>query len=239
MHHIVDLLQLAHANNLEGRIDEPAAEEVNRLARILAVANIGPLDRLHANDRLEDRCTEVRTSGQTNGDDGAAGPEVLGRLLERLLVDGDQNDGVGPEAVLGGRLDVLDDVGGLGKVDEGVGAELLDHGLLLVARVDADDLEAHGFGVLARERAETSAGTDNGDGLAGASVRLLESLVDGDTCAEDGGDGVEGDVFGYSGNVGGFGDGVLLEGTVDCVAGEEGFGAERLVPCLAEVTGQA
>jgi hypothetical protein len=37
----------------------------------------------------------------------------------------------------------------------------------------------------------------------------------------------------------GFGDAVFLEGTVDCVAGEEGLGTQRLVGLLAEVAGEA
>ena len=51
-----------------------------------------------------------------------------------------------------------------------MGAELLDHGFFLVARVDADDLEAHGLGVLASERTETSSGTDDCDRLAGTGA---------------------------------------------------------------------
>lgn len=36
-----------------------------------------------------------------------------------------------------------------------------------------------------------------------------------------------------------FGNGVLLEGSVDCVSGEKSFRAKRFVSGLAEVTGQA
>lgn len=39
--------------------------------------------------------------------------------------------------------------------------------------------------------------------------------------------------------MGGFADGVLLEGAVDGVAGQEGFGAEGLVGLLAEVALEA
>ena len=120
-----------------------------------------------------------------------------------------------------------------------MGAEFLDHCLFLVAGVDTDDLETHGLGVLAGERTKTSSGTDNGHRLPRPRVRLLQSLVDGDTCAKDRSNGVEGNVFGYSCNVRRFGDGVLLESSVNCVAGKQGFGAERFVACLAEVTGQA
>ena len=110
MHHIVDLLELAHPHDLERSIDEAPAEEINGLARVLAVADIGALDRLDANDGFEDRRAEVCAGREADGDDGPAGPEVLGRLLEWLFVDGDQDDGVGSETVLGGGLDVFDDV---------------------------------------------------------------------------------------------------------------------------------
>lgn len=42
-----------------------------------------------------------------------------------------------------------------------------------------------------------------------------------------------------AGNVGSFGNAVLLEGAIDSVAGEEGLGAEGLIGLLAEVAGQA
>lgn len=164
----------------------------------------------------------------------------LGGLLEGLLVDGDEDDGVRAEAVTGGSLDVLDEVGALCKVDKVRGAELGQaHFLLLVARVDADDVETHGLCVLAGEGAETSTGADDGDGLAGAGARLLESLVDGDAGAQDGGDGGKVALFGDAGDVGGLGDAVLLKGAVDGVAGQEGLGAEGLVGGLAEVTCEA
>lgn len=41
-----------------------------------------------------------------------------------------------------------------------------------------------------------------------------------------------------TGDVGGLGNAVLLEGAVDGVAGEEGLGAEGLVGLLAEVAGE-
>ena len=239
MHHVVDFLQFTHANNLERCVDETPAEEVNGLAGVLAVSDVRSLDRLDTNDGLEDRCAKVRTSGETDGNDGPTGSEVLGGLLERLLVDSHQDDGVGPEAVLGGSLHVFDDVRRFGEVNEGMSAELLDHRLFFFARVNTDDLETHSFGILAGERAKASPGTNNGNRLARASVRLLQSLVDSDTCAEDRGDGIQGDIFGYSCDVCGFRDSVLLKRSVHCVAGEKGFGTERFVTCLAEITGQA
>ena len=164
----------------------------------------------------------------------------LGGLLEGLLVDGDEDDGVGSEAVACCSLDVLDEVGALCKVDKVRGAKLVQaHFLLLITGVDADNAQAHGLCVLAGEGAETSTGANDGDGLAWSGARLLESLVDGDTGAQDGRDGGEVALLGDAGDVGGLGDGVLLEGAVDSVAGEEGLGAEGLIGGLAEVAREA
>ena len=110
MHQVVDLLQLAHPNDLERRIDEPPAEKINGLAGIFAVADVGPLDRLDSNDCLEDWRAEVRAGWQADCDDGPARAKVFGGLLEGFLVDSDEDDCVGPEAILGGGLDVLDHV---------------------------------------------------------------------------------------------------------------------------------
>ena len=138
-----------------------------------------------------------------------------------------------PQAVLRRALHVLDDVLARGKVDEGRAAELLQrHLLLLLAGVDGDDAEAHGLGVLLRERAEAAAGADDRHRLARPRPGLFQALVHGDAGAEHGGHAREVDVLGDLGDVGALGDGVLLEGAVDGVAGEEGFGAERFVGLL-------
>lgn len=89
--------------------------------------------------------------------------------------------------------------------------------------------QTHGFSILAGKRSETASSSDNGNSLARTSSRLLQSLVNGNTGAENWGDSLEVAFFGNARNVGGFGNAVLLECAVDCVAGEEGFGAERFV----------
>lgn len=75
--------------------------------------------------------------------------------------------------------------------------------------------------------------------MTGSNTRLLDSLVDGDTSAKNGGDGIERNVFGDSSNVSSFGNAVLLEGSIDSVAGEEGLFTKRLVGLLAEAASQA
>lgn len=226
MHHIIDLLQLAHPNNLKWYLNQPPPEEINRLGRILAIPNVRTLDGLHPDDGLKHRRAEECTSWQANSDDSPAGAHILGSLLEGFLVDSDEEYGVGARAVFGARLNVFDHVLRLGEVDKVLCTQLASHHLfLLVSSVDTDDSEAHSFCILAGERAETTAGTDNRYGLAWSSAGFFEAFVDGDTGTEDRCNGVERDVPGYSCNVGGFGNAVLLEGAVDSVAGEEGFRA--------------
>ena len=143
-------------------------------------------------------------------------------------------------SVLGRLLHLLDHVLASGEIDESCRTQLLQaHLLLLVARVDGDHVQAHGFGILLGEGSEAATSTNDGDGLARLSTRLLQALVDGDTGAENGGDGSEVTLLGDAGNVGSLSDTVLLEGAIDGVAGEEGLGAEGLVGALAEVTSKA
>ncbi|CRJ80561.1 hypothetical protein BN1708_000298 [Verticillium longisporum] len=178
---------------------------------------------------VEDGRLEVGVGRQADADDGAAAADVLARLLEGLLGDGDEQDGVGAEAVRGRGLDLVDEVLARHKVDVRLGAELGAHLALLGAAVNGDRLEAHGLGILQRQRAEAAAGADNGDRLARARARLLEALVDGDACAEHGRDGLEVALLGDARHVRRLGDGVLLERAVDRVAREQRLGAQRLV----------
>lgn len=119
-------------------------------------------------------------------------------------------------------------------------AELLQaHLLLVVTGVNGDGPQTHGLCVLLCNGTETTSSADNGDGLAGPGARLLKALVDGDTGAENWCNGLEVNVLVDARDVGGLGDAVFLEGTVDGVSGEEGVGAEGLVGGLAEVASKA
>lgn len=238
LHPIIHALQFAHPHRLERTLNQPSLEEIQRLRRIEPVAHIRPLDRLHLDHGLEDGRFEVGVGGQADGDDGAAGTDVFGGLLERFLAHRDEEDGVRARAVLRGRLHVLDQVRGCGEIHKGFRAEPLHHLRLLVPRVDGDDAQAHRFRELAGQRAEPASGADDGDALARFGTALLQPFIDGDAGAEDGGDGVKGEFLGDTGDVGGFADGVLLKGAVDGVAGEEGFGAEGFIAGLAEGAGE-
>lgn len=229
LHLVKYALQLAETNSLEGRVNEAPREEVDRLLGVGAVADVAALDGDHADDALEDGGGDAGAGGQADADDAAAGADVVGGLLEGLLGHGEEDGGVGAQAVGGGGLDVGDEVLGGEEVDVGSGAQLLGGLALLLTTVDGDRVDAHGLAVLQGHVAETTTGSGNGDPLAGADARLLDSLVDGDTGAEHGSDGLETQLLGDAGHVGGLGDGVLLEGAVDGVTGELGLGAEGLV----------
>lgn len=92
-------------------------------------------------------------------------------LLEWLLIDGNEDDGVRTLSVFGRLLHLLDHVLAGGEIDECLCAQLLQaHLLLLVAGINGNHVQAHGFGVLLSEGSETATGADNGDGLAWLSV---------------------------------------------------------------------
>lgn len=190
---------------------------------------------------LEHWGLEVGACWQANADDSAAWADVLSTvssrslrpavtmtylrgLLEWLLVHGHENDCVWAKAVLGSRLDFLDNVLALGEVDEGVRAKLLHaHLLLVVTSVNGNRPKTHGLGVLLGERAKSATGTDNGDSLAWACTRLLQALVDGDTGTKYWSYGVERDVLVQPCDVRPLGDAVLLESAIDSVSGEQGL----------------
>jgi hypothetical protein len=142
LHEVVNALKLAETDGLEWSLDEAAAEEVERLAGILTVADIGTLDRNHLDDRLEDGRAEVSAGRETDADDCTARTDVLGGLLEGFLVDGNEDDGVRTETVLGAGLYILDDVLAGHEVDEVAATELLQaHSLLVITGVDGNGSE--------------------------------------------------------------------------------------------------
>lgn len=163
----------------------------------------------------------------------------LSRLLEWLFADSNQDDGMGSQTISRSSFDVVYHVLAGREVNKRRGAELSGHLLFLVTSVNCDYAEAHRSCVLNSQRTKSTACTDDGDGLAGSGVGLLQSLVDGDAGAENGRNGLQITFLGDTGNVSRFGDAVLLESAVDGVAGQEGFCAERLVGSLAEVARQA
>ena len=229
LHLLEHARQLAQADSLERRVDQAAGEEVQGLLGVLPVTDVAALDGDHADDALEDGGGDPGAGGETDADDAAAGADVAGGLLEGPLGDGEQDGGVGAQAVGRGGLDVCDEVLGDHEVDVGGGAQRLAGLALLLTAVDGNGVDAHGLGVLQGHVAETTTSADDGDPLTGADGGLLDSLVDSDTSAEDGGNGLQVNTLGNAGDVGGLGHGVLLEGAINGVTGELGLGAEGLI----------
>jgi hypothetical protein len=171
LHFVVNHLELRKSDDLEGCLDQTATVELDRLAAVLAVAYIRPLDCDHLDNRLKDWCLEVRACWETDTDDGTAGTDVLGGLLEWLLVDRDEDDGMRTKTIWSSLLHIGNDVLRLGKVDKDLCAKLLRaHLLLLGTGIDGDSSQTHGLSILASKRSKTTSSTDNGDPLAGLST---------------------------------------------------------------------
>lgn len=223
LHLLKDRLELRKTHNLEWSLDQSSRKEVNRLSSITSVTDVRSLDSNHLDDSIKDRSLQERTSWETDSHDGSAWTNVLRSLLEWLLEWCEKEHGVWTESVFGIGLDILDEVLAVLEVDVLVCAKLLAHIGLLVSAIDGEHVETHGLGILAGQRPEPTAGTDDGDGLAWTSSGLLESLIHGDTGTEDWGDGGEVNVLRNAGYVGSFADGILLERTIDGVAGKDGL----------------
>jgi hypothetical protein len=196
------------------------------------------LDPDHPDNGLKDRSLQVGTSRKTNANDGTARSNVLSGLLEWLLVDGDEDDGVRTKTIRCSLLYIGDEILGCCEVDKYLAAELGDHLLLLVTGVDTDDTASHCLCVLASKRSETTTSTNDSDPLTGFDFGLLQSFVDSNTRAENRGDSIKCTLLGDAGNVGSLSNAVLLESTIDCVTRKKGLCAERLVGLLAEVASQ-
>ena len=151
-------------------------------------------------------------------------------LLERLLRCSHKDDGVWAKAILSRGLHILGDVLGLLEVDESVRAKLLHaHLPLILTSIDRNGPQAHSLGVLLSEGSETTATANNAHSLAWPGTRLLQALVDSDTCAQDWGDGVERHVLWDLGSVCALNNAVLLEGSINGVSREKSLRAKWLI----------
>ena len=101
-------------------MNQAARKELNRLDRVLPIANVAALDVDHAHDGVEHRRLEVRVRWQADRDDGSVRAHVPCCLLEGAFADGEEDYRVGAEAVGGCGFDVFDDVFGFGEVDVGL-----------------------------------------------------------------------------------------------------------------------
>mmetsp|Transcript_76980 Transcript_76980/g.168267 ORF Transcript_76980/g.168267 Transcript_76980/m.168267 type:complete len:407 (+) Transcript_76980:307-1527(+) len=180
----VNLLELPFGNSA---LDLARAGDGQAVVEVLAGADDGASDGLSVQDHGEDVHGEA-ARGQRNADGEAHGPDHVDTLSVGLRLGGQDDRAVGADAVthlLDGRNHLLARLAL--NVDEAVAAQSL-HGVLLLvlSKVDSADLQAHGLGVLASDVAETTAGTHDGDPLSCFCLRLLQSLVGGDTGTEDG-----------------------------------------------------
>lgn len=190
------------------------------------------------NDSVENRRLDKGVGRQTDAHNGSLALDVLARLLEGLLAGRQEQHGVGARPARG-VADLLDRVLGRLEVDKGVSPEPQAHVALLVAAVEGRHVQTHGLCVLDGKDTEAAAGAGNGHVLAGTGAGGLESLVDGQTGAEDGRHGGEVAVLGDAGHVGGLADGVLLERAVDSISREGGRRAQRLVGLAALLAAHA
>lgn len=81
MHQIIDHLQFRQTDNLEGRLNDSAAVELQCLGGIASVSDVGSLDGDHLDDALEDGCAEVGACWKTDADDCSAWSYVLLSIL--------------------------------------------------------------------------------------------------------------------------------------------------------------
>jgi hypothetical protein len=116
------------------------------------------------------------------------------------------------------------------EINEHLSTELLRAELgLLVPSIHGDCSESHSLGILQGKGAEASSGTSDDDSVAGFSPGFLQCLVDGDTAAKDGCNGIKRDILGDARSVSSVDNSVLLEGTITSVAREHGLPAERFI----------
>jgi hypothetical protein len=113
------------------------------------------------------------------------------------------------------------------------------HLLLLITGINGNGPQTHHLRVLTSQRPKPTARTNDRYELTRLRTRLFQTLVHGDTSAQDRCDGSKVTVLGDPRNVSRFGNAVLLERAVDGVAREQRLGAERLVGLLAEAAGKA
>lgn len=163
----------------------------------------------------------------------------LGSLLEGLFIHGNQKDCMGARTILRRRLYIFDQVLACGEVAERGSTQLFAHFFLFLSGINGNHPQSHRFCVLTCQGTQSTSSANDSDSLARPGTRLLQAFVDCDACTEDGSNFIEWYLFGDPSYVGGFSDGVLLECTVNGVAGEEGFGAERFVALHAEAAGEA
>ncbi len=85
MHHIKNTLQFTQADNLNRRLDEPSAIEIDGFGGVFPVSDVAAFYGDHAEDCAEDGGFEEGVGGEADGDDGAAFADVLLKLESEVF----------------------------------------------------------------------------------------------------------------------------------------------------------
>ena len=99
MHHLVDLGQILQIHCLKWCMNQSSCEEINCLFAVLSVSDVAALDANHLEYRLKHRCLNLGACRQADDNNCATRSDVLGSLLEWLLVDSDKDNSVWAEAI--------------------------------------------------------------------------------------------------------------------------------------------
>jgi hypothetical protein len=118
VHELVHLGQILQFDRLEWRMDQASYKEIDGLFAVLSVSDVAGLNADHLQHRFKNGGLDLGTSRQADDDDSAAWPDIFCRLCKWFRSHSNEDDGVGSEAVLGSRTNILNDVGRFGKVDE-------------------------------------------------------------------------------------------------------------------------
>ena len=157
-------------------LDLATSGDIERLVRVLAVANIRAKNADALNDSEEDIRRQCSLRGQTNDHQVTSRTEVVNSLLVCLRRRSGDDGGVRAEPVAR-SLDICDDVLGLLEVDPRLCAETFDEGALLGASVDGTYAKTHRDGVLDRKVTKTSTSAGEDDPVADLRVRVLDRTI--------------------------------------------------------------
>lgn len=227
MHETVDVGKSREGLDLVVRLDETTGNVFKSLDRVNTVTDVRTADLKHLNGQPEDISTELGTGRHRNSDHGGTGTGKASSLLVRLGGGGQDQGTVG--TTVGGSLDSLNHVGFLLEVKEDLSTEGLDELSLVITSINGNNTHSHSLGVLDGKMAKTTTGTGNADPLTRADLGFLQGTVASDTSAHDGSSNLEGNRLGDDGSMGGIGNAVVLESTVNGVTGKLNVRADGLL----------
>ena len=224
LHALEDIVDRAEGKRFDGGFHFAFGGEGERFLEIEARADDGAADGEAVEDHVENGNGEI-AGGQAVENAGAAATQHADRLLEGNGRDGgDENALSAANLALNFRRRILSF-----RVNGDFSAELASERHFFGAEINGGYVQAHGFGVLNGDVAE-SAGAGNDDPLAGLGAGELQTFVGGDAGAENRGGVGEGKIFRQAAEIIGLAEGVLREAAVHGIAGIFLFEAERFPP---------